>query len=161
MRRALEQTKEGLRFKEPKSKRSRRTVSVPSLTLEALKRHRTEQRKQRLRIGPAYQDSGLICAAPDGAPWKPDNLTTAFLKLAKRAGLGDLRYHDLRHSHASQLLRQGVHPKVVSERLGHSTVAITLDTYSHVLPGIQEQAALSIDASLRAAIEAEEAKKPG
>ncbi|MCZ6860017.1 MAG: site-specific integrase [Alphaproteobacteria bacterium] len=89
---------------------------------------------------------------PDGSPWPPDSLSTAFAGLIRRSDLPRIRFHDLRHSHATQLLRHGIHPKVVSERLGHSKVGITLDTYSHVLPGMQEEAAQKIDASLRLAI---------
>jgi integrase len=102
-------------------------------------------------IGPAYQDQGLVFAQEDGSVWSPNGFTMAYRKLVKKAGLAALRFHDLRHSHATQLLRQGIHPKVVSERLGHSSISITLDTYSHVLPGIQEEAANKLDAALRAA----------
>ena len=84
----------------------------------------------------------------------------ATTKLARRQGLKGVRLHDMRHSHATQFLQQGVHPKIVRERLGHSSVAITLDTYSHVLPGMQESAAQKVDAVLRAAIVKERARKP-
>ena len=78
---------------------------------------------------------------------------TSGAKLVRRAGFPHVRFHDLRHSHASQLLKQGVHPKIVSERLGHATVGLTLDTYSHVLPGVQEQTVEQFDAVMRAAME--------
>ncbi len=78
----------------------------------------------------------------------PDRFTAAFRRLQVKANIGGVRLHDLRHTHATQLLRQGIHPKVVSERLGHSTVGITLDTYSHVLPGMQEESAARLDALL-------------
>ena len=86
----------------------------------------------------------LVCNNYGGRP------LAAFVK---SSGLPHIRFHDLRHSHATQLLKQGVHPKVVSERLGHSKVGITLDTYSHVLPGMQEDAADKIDVALRVAIQ--------
>ena len=82
----------------------------------------------------------------------PLNLTAAFIAFVRRPGVPRVRFHDLRHTHASQLLKQGVHPKVVSERLGHSTIGITMDVYSHVLPGLQEEAAEKIDAALRTAL---------
>ena len=103
-------------------------------------------------LGPAYEDHGLICARPDGRPWPPDTMSTAFAAFIRRSGLQPIRFHDLRHTHASQLLKQGVHPKVVSERLGHSNIGITLDTYSHILPGIQEEAVRKLDVLLRASI---------
>lgn len=151
--RSLEQTKKGLHFKSPKTDRSRRTVVLPGVTLDTLRVFRVEQSKERLAIGPAYQDNNLICARPDGTPWPPDQLSTAFAALVRRSGMVHFRFHDLRHSHATQLLKQGIHPKIVSERLGHSNIGITLDTYSHVLPGMQEDAVIGLDASLRSSIE--------
>ncbi len=87
-----------------------------------------------------------------GRPWEPDGLTDAFLAFARKHGFSGLRFHDLRHTHATQLLRHGMHPKVVSERLRHATISITLDTYSHVLPDMQEEAARAADKVLEAAL---------
>ncbi len=81
----------------------------------------------------------------------PNSVTHGFIKIVRRAGLHGIRLHDLRHTHASLMLRQGVHPKIVSERLGHSTVGITLDTYSHVTPGLQESAAMRFEEGLSVA----------
>jgi len=159
VQRTLEQTKEGLRFKEPKTQRASRTVALAAITVEALKRHKVQQAERRLQLGPVYEDHGLVFARDDGSPWPPDSFSTAFASLIRRSGLPRLRFHDLRHSHASQLLRQGVHPKVVSERLGHSSINTTLDTYSHVVPGMQRDAALGIDRALRQAIDDENTKK--
>jgi integrase len=93
-------------------------------------------------------------AQPDGQPLQPNSLTHEFVRLlAKASGLPDIRFHDLRHTHATHLLASGVHPKVAQERLGHSSVGITLDLYSHVLRGMQEDAAAKVDAAIRAAIE--------
>jgi integrase len=147
--RSLEQTKEGLRFKTPKTERGRRTVVLPGFALEQLRSHKAQQAARRLATGPAYSDNDLICAREDGTPWPPDAFSTAFAKYVRGCKLAHFRFHDLRHTHATQLLRQGVHPKIVSERLGHSNIAITLDTYSHVLPGMQEDAMTVFDASLR------------
>lgn len=82
-------------------------------------------------------------------PWPPNTLSTLFSARIKKSGLKIIRFHDLRHTHATQLLKQGVHPKIVSERLGHSSIAITLDTYSHVLPGMQEEAIAAFDRNFR------------
>lgn len=159
VQRTLEQTKEGLRFKEPKTQRASRTVALPAIAVEALKRRKVQQAERRLQLGPVYEDHGLIFARDDGSPWPPDAFSTAFASLIRRSGLPRVRFHDLRHSHASQLLRQGVHPKVVSERLGHSSVNTTLDIYSHVVPGMQRDAALGVDRALRQAIDDENKKK--
>lgn len=152
VRRSIEQTKEGVRFKSPKGKRGR-LLHLPALTIEALKVHRAAQDLSRAAIGEAYASGDLVCAQPDGNIWPPDTFSVQFAKLAKRIGMKGVRLHDMRHSHATHLLQEGVHPKVVSERLGHSTVSITMDIYSHVMPGMQESAAGKIDATLKIAIE--------
>jgi integrase len=95
-----------------------------------------------------------VFPSPDGRTWNPASFSAAFKRLTAAAGLPTLRFHDLRHSHATQLFQLGIHPKIVSERLGHSTIGITLDTYSDVMPGMQADAAAQVDKSLRAAIEA-------
>jgi integrase len=153
VRQSLEETKSGLCFKPPKTQKGRRLIPLPTLTVEQLRLHRRQQAEDRLKIGPDYQDHGLVFAQPDGQPSKPSGLTNGFITLLARAGLPRMRFHDLRHGHATHILREGVHPKVVSERLGHSTVGITLDTYSHVLPGLREDAARKMDSALRLALE--------
>lgn len=90
----------------------------------------------------------LVFSNPDGSPLLPNSLTHAFSAIARRLGLEGIRFHELRHTHASLMLRQVIHPKIVSERLGHATIGITLDTYSHVTPGLQEAAALSFEEGL-------------
>lgn len=148
--RSLEVTREGLRYKEPKSSRSRRRIDLSRFLVEALRRHRVEQARERLRLGQVYQNNDLVCAAPDGRPWNPDSLSSAFRKFLLRQKLPLIRFHDLRHTHATSLFRQNIHPKIVSERLGHANVSITLDTYSHVLPGMQREAAEKLDEVLGA-----------
>jgi integrase len=96
-------------------------------------------------LGKRLEDSDLVFSQLGGAPLLPDSITHAWVKLARSIGLQGIRLHDARHTHASLLLKQGVHPKVVQERLGHASIAITLDTYSHVAPGLQEAAALKFD----------------
>ncbi len=154
VRQATEQTREfGIGFKQPKSVKGRRKVPLPSVLVEALKKYHTDQTRHRMATA-GYVDNDLVFAGPKGAVWNPRTFSSSFFRLVKKAGLPGVRFHDLRHSHASQLLLHGIHPKVVSERLGHSTVGITLDTYSHVLPGLQEEAAECVDAALRKAIAA-------
>jgi integrase len=96
-------------------------------------------------LGITLEEDDLVFSTPDGKPLRPNTITRAWANLARRCGLKGTRFHDARHTHASLLLKQGVHPKVVQERLGHSSIAVTLDTYSHVAPGLQEAAALRFD----------------
>jgi integrase len=99
-------------------------------------------------------DQTYTVAREDGCPLQPNSLTHEFVRiLAKAADVPRIRFHDLRHTHAPHLLSNGVHPKVAQERLGHSTVGITLDLYSHILPGMQEDAAAKVDTTIRAAID--------
>jgi integrase len=135
-------------FLEPKTDRSKRKVALPPEVVEELKRHRAKQAEIRLKMGPAYNERGLIITRIDGRPAFTRTVDEAWYKCQEAAGVPRIRFHDLRHTHASLLLQQGVHPKIVSERLGHSTINITLDTYSHVLPGLQEQAAAQFGESL-------------
>ncbi len=149
---SLEQTKAGLRFKPPKTKRSRRVVTLPAFTVEALRRHKVEQAQLRLRIGLGRDENGLVCPRYDGQPRSPHAFTKEFSRLVAKLNIPRITYHGLRHSHATQLLRAGIHPKVAQERLGHATIATTMDLYSHVTESMQEDAAIRIDTGLRAAI---------
>ena len=101
-------------------------------------------------MGPGYQDLGLVFASPLGTPIDPSHLRRLWKRIAAECDLPAMRLHDLRHAHASLMLLSGVNPKIVSERLGHSTVGITLDTYSSVLPNLQQQAADDLDQLLAA-----------
>jgi integrase len=121
-----------------------RTVALDRASAEGLDRHRRLQVAERLAAGPAWADTGFVFTQPDGRAVRPDGLTRRFAGLTRAAGLPTIRLHDVRHTHATLALRAGVHPKIVSERLGHATVPIALDTYSHVLPSLQEQAAETI-----------------
>ena len=127
---------------------------MPSLVADELRRARLEQAEELLRIGVRLTDQTHVVAQVDGRPLQPNSLTHEFVRLLAKAGeLPRIRFHDLRHTHATQLLSSGVHPKVAQERLGHSSVGITLDLYSHILPGMQEDAAAKVDAAIRAAID--------
>ena len=149
---SLEETKDGLRFKQPKTKRSRRVVTLPSITIDALRRHRIEQAQLRLQLGLGRDDNGLVCSRYDGQPRSPRAFTKEFTRLVAKLDIPRTTFHGLRHSHATQLLRAGIHPKIAQERLGHSTIATTMDLYSHVTDTMQEDAAAQIDAGLQAAI---------
>jgi integrase len=153
VRRSLQETKATLSFKEPKSRHGRRPISLPSLAVEMLAAYHQAQLKARSALGEGYQDNDLVCCRDDGTPWPPSAFTSAYRDLLRRRKIQNVRFHDLRHSHVSQLLRSGVSPKVISERLGHSKVGFTLDVYSHLLPGMQDEAASKVDASLRAALD--------
>jgi integrase len=151
---STEQTANGIRSKETKSGRAR-TVALPAMAVDELKRARVAQAEELLRIGIRLTEQTHVVAQAGGEPLQPNSLTHEFVRLsAKASGLPRIRFHDLRHTHATQLLSSGVHPKVAQERLGHSSVGITLDLYSHVLPGMQEDAAAKVDAAIRAAIDA-------
>ncbi len=152
---SLEQTKAGLRFKSPKTDRAR-AVTLPSFAAEELRRVKREQAEALLMLGVRQTGDTLVCARRDGEPLQPQSLTHEFPRFLARLGADfpRIRFHDLRHSHATQLLLAGVHPKVAQERLGHSTISTTLDLYSHVTATMQEDAAGRLDAAFRGAINA-------
>jgi integrase len=126
--------------KGPKSAASRRTVDLDTETVAVIKRWRAAQLEERLRAGTAWDPGEWVFTDEIGAPWRPDGLTKTFVKAAKATGLPDTDIKGLRHAHATALLRAGAHPKVVQERLGHSSISVTLDIYSSVLPGMQREA---------------------
>ena len=148
---STEQTSKATRLKETKTGRAR-TVALPSLVVEELRRHRIEQAQELLRIGIRHDGESFVYAREDGQPIQPRSLTHAWDQFRARTTLPRIRFHDLRHSHATHLLAGNVHPKIASERLGHSKVGITLDLYSHVLPGMQADAAARVDLAAREAI---------
>ncbi len=150
VRRTLTRHKARLLLGEPKTKRSRRTVRLTEAAVEALKRHLAHQMVQRDRLGDLYEDQGLVFATQRGTLMNPTNLRKrSFEPLLEKASLPAIRFHDLRHTCATLLLSRNVNPKIVSEMLGHATIAITLDTYSHVLPNMQEGAARALEDTLR------------
>lgn len=139
---------EGMTLRQPKTNRSRRALPLGATALAAFARLRRRQLEKRLTLGAAYKDIGLAFTTSLGTPVGANNLRRAFRRIVARADIGPLRFHDLRHAHATLLLARGVHPKVVSERLGHANIGITMDTYSHVLPSLQEEATRDLDAWL-------------
>jgi integrase len=141
---------EGLQFLEPKTVKSRRRVQLGNMAVEALKTHRTKQKEDRIQSGGRWQaDSDWVFANSIGGPVGPFRARRMFWAALKAAGLPAIRFHDLRHTAATLMLARGVHPKVASEMLGHSTVAITLDLYSHVSEPMHRSAAEAIEAAIR------------
>ena len=142
---------EGSRLAIPKAKSAAgvRPLALTPDGLELLREHRRYQREEKLQLGPAYKDQGFVFARIDGEALSQMQCDWAWWRIRKVIGT-TARFHDLRHAHASLLLKMGVHPKVVQERLGHSSIQITIDLYSHVFPGIHEAALLPLDELLGA-----------
>ncbi|MDA0735350.1 MAG: tyrosine-type recombinase/integrase [Chloroflexi bacterium] len=138
----------GLVEGQPKTPRSRRSIALSPATVDLLHGIRGRQIEQRLIAGDAWDNIGYVFTQSDGTPVDPESVSKDFRFIVRNEGLPSLTFHGLRHAHATLLLKQGVHPKIVSERLGHSNIAVTMDIYSHVLPGLQEQAALALDEAL-------------
>lgn len=147
---ALEQTRDGIRFKPPKSG-DPRSVTLPAFAIDELRRFKREQAETLLMCGVRQDGDTLVCARADGKITTPLGMSNVFFKFVRRMphDFPRIRFHDLRHSHATQLLLAGVHAKVVQERLGHSTIKLTMDLYSHVIPSMQEEAAAKIDLAFR------------
>jgi integrase len=156
---SVEQMNGGIRYKEPKNGRAR-TVALSATVLHELRMHRVEQAQQFLRLGIGFLTIVLSRLWQMDA-MQPTFITHEWVRLIRNTTLPRLRFHDLRHAHATHLLSSGVHPKIASERLGHSKVGITLDLYSHVLPGMQEDAAARVDEAIRAAAEKRRPKAIG
>ena len=149
---SVEQTKEGIRFKAPKTERTR-VVTLPAFAINELRRLKLQQAEELLAIGVRQSGDTLVCARADGLSLQPQSLTHQFTRLICRIpNMPRVRFHDLRHSHATQLLLAGVHPKVAQERLGHATITTTLDLYSHVTDTMQCEAAARLDAAFQSAI---------
>lgn len=134
--------------KGPKTADSVRSVKLPASVTRDLKAHQLKQKEWRLAAGTAWNGSGLVCVREDGSAINPDTLSSTFRCEMKRAGFPGVSFHGLRHSHATMLLKWNVHPKKVAERLGHSSTKLTMDTYSHVTPTMQDEVASVIDERL-------------
>jgi integrase len=147
VRRTLTTAKGGPRFTVPKTAKSRRSVNLTPTAVEALKRHSQRQAEEIMKADSLYRDQGLVFASLVGTPLSRHNLTRSFKALLKRADLSHtVRFHDLRHTCATLLLSKGFNGKFVQELLGHATIAITLDTYSHVMPGMADHTTVMEDA---------------
>ena len=146
--------KEGIAFRSTKTAKSRRTIRLAQATCEILQAHRDRQDDFRLSQGASYIDQDLVFAQPHGGPFEPVQISHSFGKLIRGSDLPRIRFHDLRHTAATIMLAKNIHPKVVSERLGHASIHITLDTYSHVLPHLQDEAATAMDEVLQLPVKA-------
>ena len=131
-----------LAVRESKSAAGVRAIALSPATVVLLRKHRRQQAEDRLRAGPAWHDETLVFATTLGTPIQ--TIRRSWAKVVKLSGVR-VRFHDLRHAHATLMLKQGIHPKIVQERLGHSRIEVTLNTYSHVLPGLQAEAAAALD----------------
>jgi integrase len=145
----MQRTKGELEFKSPKTKTSRRTITLPAATVEALQAHYKVQLEERMKLGLGRDPHGLVLTRADGKPLDPDSLSKAFERLVLKAKVTPITLHGLRHTHISHLLMDGVHMKVVSERAGHANVNITLNTYAAYIPNMQADAAVRVNSWLR------------
>ncbi|MFQ5968118.1 MAG: tyrosine-type recombinase/integrase [Acidimicrobiia bacterium] len=141
VRRSRVLVRHNVELQAPKTARGRRQISLDPTTVAILKEHRRRQLEERMALGQEWRDTGYLFTTEGGQPVRPDRFSKLFQRLQSEADVPRIRLHDLRHTHASLMLQAGIHPKVVSERLGHATVQLTLDTYSHVIPALQEDAA--------------------
>ena len=143
-------SKLGWYFSEPETPRSRRSIPISESLVRALQDHKRKQSEERLKVGPKYQNKDLVFATSEGTPLLRRNLVRPHFKpVLKRAGLPEsIRLYDLRHSCATLLLAENENPKVVSERLGHTTIRMTMDVYSHVLPSMQRAASEKLERML-------------
>jgi len=148
VRRTVQRTVNGLIVKEqPKTDNSRRLVNISPATVDVLRQHQKRQAEEMLKFG--LRDIEFIFTNTVGNLMEPRKVNHIFDRIIGKAGIPKIRFHDLRHTHATMLLKQGIHPKIVSERLGHSSIGITLDIYSHVIPSMQREAAVAIDQVLQ------------
>jgi integrase len=148
--RALEETSAGLRFKGPKSRHGRRTISLPGSAVDALRAHRLKQLELRVALGQGKPEPGaLVFSTIEGAPLSPDNLSRDWRRAVIGLDLPRVKFHALRHSHASALIASGLDVLTVSRRLGHGSPVVTLNTYAHLFAKTDEKAADAIEAALR------------
>lgn len=158
--RALVRHKKSWSFEKPKTSRSRRTVPLPAPLLKKLAAHKRKQSETRLKLGTAWQAFDLVFCGEMGTPHTIPNITYRYFRpVLEKAELPRIRLYDLRHSCATLLLSENEHPKVVSERLGHASVTLTLDTYSHVLPTMQQGATARLEKLLYGASSAPAKRK--
>ncbi len=148
VRRTLVAVGYDVKWSEPKTAKSRRSVALDAGTVSAMRSHRRQQLEERMALGSGYRDDDLVFARVDGSPIHPQTVSQAFERHAKAAGLSPIRLHDLRHTAATLMLEGGVPLKVVSERLGHSSIGITADVYQHVTEHMQDEAAAKLGAAL-------------
>ena len=144
VRRALIPSGREVIVSEPKTVKGRRVIAIDPGTVEVLKAQAARQLDEQKDWDEAWVETGLVFTLENGAALDPESVSRYFRLAVKMSMLPQIRLHDLRHTHATLALQAGIHPKVVSERLGHATISITLDTYSHAIPAMQEEAAALI-----------------
>lgn len=143
--------REGAAFQEPKTKSGSRRIPLPSEVVKSLKSWCTRWKEKRLKLGPDWPQTGLVFPSEAGTPINPRNFLRTFKQVVAKAGLPEtVTIHSLRHTYATLLLEVGEHPKLVQELLGHSSISVTLDTYSKVMPGLKERVAEKLDRILKA-----------
>jgi integrase len=138
-----------LMFQEPKTEQSRRTIPIPADIIEELQRHKARQAQEKLLLGQAYEDHGLVFCSALGHPLEPVDFYRRFVRLLRQAGVPARRFHDARYTYATLMLELGESPKTVQTMLGHTTIATTLDIYSHVSLELEQRAAANLNAALR------------
>lgn len=138
-------TEKGLILKQPKTNSGFRTIAISNTLIKILKKHKSNQLKNKLLLGEEYKDENFVCSYSDGTPFNPRRFSTKFRELLEENSLSKLRFHDLRHSHASLLVKLGVQPKEISTRLGHSNIGITMDLYSHIYEETDKEVADMFD----------------
>lgn len=148
VRRNMVKGKNGYIIKAPKSEAGVRDIHLGSDVVKELNQARVEYMKEMLAYGPGYQNLGFVIRRADGSPYCPDSMTRKWIRFLERNGLPKIRLHDLRHSNATALIQAGVNPRVVQQRLGHADVNITLNTYTHVLPEMDIEAAEKLDSMI-------------
>jgi integrase len=147
-RRVLQLRDRNLIYKSPKTVKGRRTISLSPATVLTLRRHKEEAEANCASLKIPFDSDSLVFCHPDGTSLLPYSISQAWRRLVKRTGVKHVRLYDARHTHATLLLKQNTHPRIVMERLGHSTINTTLDLYSHVAPNMQEAAAAKLDTIL-------------
>jgi integrase len=145
---SLLDTSKGPLFDEVKTETSWAVLDIPESIAQELIAHKHQQERAKTEAGELWLDEDLICCREDGRRWHPGTFSDAFARLLKKHGLPHIRFHDLRHTHASHLIRMGFHPKVVCERLRHSRIGTTMDIYGHLFPGVQREVAEKLDEKL-------------
>lgn len=140
-----ESARSKLTIKEPKTEKSNRTIPISTGIMKEIKRFKIIQNEEKLKAGSSYEDNNLVFCTELGKPVEPRNLNRKFYRLIKKADIKNFNLHGLRHTYATMLLEQDIHPKVVQEALGHTKISTTLDIYSHVSPEIMRKAANALD----------------
>jgi integrase len=148
VRHSLQRIDGALVFVEPKTPRSRRTIALPAVAIRALQQHQARQAEERLAAGRRWAEHNLVFSTPIGTPLDRSNVLKAFRKILRQAGLRRLRFHHLRHTRATLLPAQGVHPRLVIDIPEHSQINLTPDTYSHVIPVMRQEVAAKMDETL-------------